>query len=358
MSDDVTVTINGMRYAGWSDIRVTRSLDSAAADFDISVTERWSDDDQPWQIAPFDACTVAIDDQPVLTGYVDRYLPAYDAETHTVRITGRSKTGDLIDCMPDIHGGQFNGQKIDRIATAVAAPFGITVKLNGDAGATLPDATLEKAETAYRFVERLARLQSLLICDDEFGNLVLTEAGAETANGALTEGDNIKSASATLTAHERFSVYAVLGQAPLSWDSEEAQIAIKGEATDPACPRYRRHAEMSEAPLDNTGAKARARWRALYNFGRSTEATIAVAGWRQANGDLWRINQLVPVISPRLALNRPLLITSVSFYLSEAGRVTELRLAPQEAYSPDPASVRLRKRKGNSDQWQGLIPVN
>jgi prophage tail gpP-like protein len=48
---------------------------------------------------------VAIGSDPVLTGYIDNYLPEVEADRHSMCITVRSKTEEIIDCTPDIAGG-------------------------------------------------------------------------------------------------------------------------------------------------------------------------------------------------------------------------------------------------------------
>lgn len=70
-------------------------------------------------LAPTVPCMVASDAEVELTGYIDNYLPVAEADRDSVRITGRSKTEDVIDCALDIHGGQFAGYKLDAIARAI-----------------------------------------------------------------------------------------------------------------------------------------------------------------------------------------------------------------------------------------------
>jgi prophage tail gpP-like protein len=77
-----TLTINGKVYAGWTEMRVTRALDRMTSDFDLTVTERWTDQTTAWAINPYDACVLAIDNDPVLTGYVDDYQPRFDGRSH------------------------------------------------------------------------------------------------------------------------------------------------------------------------------------------------------------------------------------------------------------------------------------
>ena len=119
-SDEIfTLTVDGRRYERWEEVRVTREIDRMCTDFNIAVSERFLAGAADLPLAPFMPCTVAIGGDVVLTGYVDNYLPEVEADRHTVRITGRSKTEDIIDCTPDIQGGQFAGYKLDAIARAI-----------------------------------------------------------------------------------------------------------------------------------------------------------------------------------------------------------------------------------------------
>ena len=152
-------------------------------------------------LGPFQECTAAIGSDPVLTGYIDNYLPEVEADRHAVRVTGRSKTEDIVDCTPDIAGGQFAGYKLDAIARAIAGLFKIDVVVQTDVGEPFPDATIERHETGFAFLERLCRLRSVLATDDEQGRLVLTRAGSDRAHDALLQGPggNVQWASAVIT---------------------------------------------------------------------------------------------------------------------------------------------------------------
>jgi prophage tail gpP-like protein len=358
MVDIPTLTINGTIYSGWTSLRVSRGIDRMAADFDIAVTERWAGAAQAWQIAPFDACTIHIGGDLVLTGFVDDYLPGYDETQHRVRVPGRSKTADLIDCTPEIAGGQFTDNPLDAIARAVCQPFGIGVVVQAPPPEALFDSTYEPGETAFHFLERLTRLSRVLMCDDENGNLVLTVAASARAAGSLVEGQNILAAAATLSARHRFSKYIVLGQAGMGFNDTDVENEVKGVATDTgpgSCPpgRYRPHATIAESALLDAEAQERAQWQAVSAAARGTQAQITVAGWRQPNGKLWAINQRIPVKSPKLKLDRELLIAGVSFTLDpRKGARTELTLGPAEAYTPDPGEVRLTGALFNAATWQ------
>ena len=347
MSDEIALVIDGQEYLGWNEICVSRSLKESAATFDIAVSERWAGrSSTPWQILPFKEAIVYIGDEPVLSGFVESYEPSYGASEHGVRIGGRSRTCDLVDCMPELGTGQFKGYTLDAIARALCGYFGIGVVVECDVGDPLTDAMLEKTETAFSFLEKLARLRSVMLTDDVNGNLVLTQAGKKGSAGALIQGQNILTASAKLTGNQRFQQYVVLSQTPVAQSGDDAKPQVTGSATDPGCPRNRRYVEMAENPSNPDQAAKRAKWRALHNFGISTEATITVPGWRQPDpsgspaGALWDTNLLVPVTSPFLAIDRQLLIGKVQFLLDEnGGRRTELTVAPQEAFTPEGTSA-------------------
>jgi prophage tail gpP-like protein len=364
MVDVPTLTINGTIYSGWTSLRVSRGIDRMAADFDIAVTERWAGAAQAWQIAPFDACTIHIGGDLVLTGFVDSYLPGFDKAAHHVRVAGRSKTCDLIDCTPEIAGGQFTDNPVDAIARAVCQPFGIGVTVQAALPSPLFDSTYEPGETAFHFLERLCRLSRILLCDDASGNLVLTTAGAARAAGTLAEGQNILAARAVLSAAHRFSKYIVLGQAGLGFNDTDVENEVKGVATDTgpgSCPpgRYRPHATIAESALLDAEAQERAQWQAVAAAAHGTQAEITVEGWRQPNGNLWTINQRIPVKSPRLKLARQLLIAGVTFTLRpDDGPRTELTLGPVEAYTPDPGEVRLTGALFNAATWQSIKNIN
>ena len=119
IEDNITLIVGGQEYYGWNKLRLTRAIEHCSSDFDIEVTERWAGHDRPWQIKPFSPCVVRVGDTTVLTGYIDQYNPAYDDKSHTVHVSGRSKTEDLIDCCPESGTGQFAGYRLDQVARAL-----------------------------------------------------------------------------------------------------------------------------------------------------------------------------------------------------------------------------------------------
>ena len=333
----LTLNVNGQAFAGWTEVNVTCGVDQAVSSFDITLTELWADRDEPWVITPGSECTVYLDGDLVITGYVDTYAPFYDPRGHAARVVGRSKTCDVADCSADVPSGQFSGYTLASIAKALCATVGVGVSVQADAGPAFPDVQVQQGEKIFELIERLSRLRALLVCDDARGNLVLTRVGAGRAAGALVQGQNILAAGASLGIADRYSDYIVKAQQTPTDDIPGISATeVIGEAHDGGVPRHRPKIIVCEGQADTATAIARARWEAATRAARGVDISIRVQGWRQSNGDLWRPNRLVRVRSPWLGVDQDLLIAGVNYRLGNDGTICELRLAPPAAFTPEP----------------------
>jgi len=381
----VALQIDGTTYTGWHAISVQRSMEQAAGQFSASVSERWGGHAEPWRIRPGSRCTVQLDGEVVLTGYVDSYAPSFDAGSHTVQISGRSATADLVDCAAIVAGGQFKQLTLLDIAQRLAAPFGLTIELGDVAGllfGPLADVQVQQGETCHAIIERLSRLQGVLVCDGPGGTLRLTRAGGRRAAGALVQGANILSASGTLDVSQRHSEYTVKGQRANTDDREDgagesadgvrlvaapgggpAGASIRaciGAALDTAIGRYRPWLVTAETQADDAACGRRAEWEARRRAGMSIRASVTVAGWRQrgTQGPLWDVNLLVPVVAPWLGIDRELLVASVEFRKDDGGATTALELTLPDAFQGEggqgvEGTASGGDAGGNADLWAG-----
>ena len=365
MSDDVELVISGRIFGGWTEFRITRAMDRAAGDFDLSVTERMPTRAEAWRIEPFDEVEIRLGGDPVLKGYVDVAEPEIDAKTHRVRIRGRSRTCDMVDCTPELRGTEFRGATLPAIARALSRPFGIEVVAEVPDGAPFGVEAREKTDTAWRTIERLGRLRGVICHDDEQGRLVLTRAGERRAAGSLELGRNLLAASARIDVSKRFSRYVSMTQRQTgaavsrdgdgdAGDSEEAeqpnagvQVSVTGIATDPSVPRYRPKVFRAEGAGDTAFAQQRAVWAAATARARSLQVEATVQGWRKADGALWRLNELVPIKADWLRLDHDLLVIGAEFTLGQDGRRTKLTLTPREAMLPEPLKPPSGRGRGN-----------
>ena len=333
----VTLTVGGQVYQRWVSSRVTRSLKRVAGGFEIETP---GEIEPP--IMPFSPCVLADDGDPVITGYVDEVRIEIGARETRTRITGRSKTGQLVDCAPNLTANQFNGSAFDALARAVAAPFGIKVVIGAGVkiGEPFADATFEWSETAYRFLERLARQRGILLTDDAAGDLVLAALGTNPAPAGLATGPggNVYAARGVLSGKQRFSQYTVRSQAGMIQTGSTVDPSIEGQSSDAGVPLFRPLGIVAESALLGADAQQRADWEASHRLGLSVQAVLSVPEWRAgpSGGRLWLTNQLARCDVPRLGLADTLLIGGIDFSEDEHGRRTDLTVALPAAYNPEP----------------------
>lgn len=344
---NVSLSVRGKNYAGWKSVRVTRSIESIAGSFSLSLTERWSGHDELWPISEGDDCVVRIGSHPVITGYIDVLRRTVGATEHTVTVDGRDKTGDLVDCAAYVAGPtkkpqwQFSKTPVLGLVQKLCERYGIKVRLaDGIVPPILPKKlTIDPGDTAFDAIDHVCAQAGLLPISDGQGGLLLTRANPFVrCVTALVEGVNVlPGASSEFNHSARFHRYMVLGQHSGSDDFfGESAAAIKGEATDPNVKRTARL--LIVRPEHNTTsatAKLRAEWEASVRAARADTVSIPVAGWTQSDGALWPINAIVSVNCPLLGVKGDMLITQTTFNLSRSeGSTTELTLKHPKAFLP------------------------
>ena len=375
-NQDLQLVAGGMSYTGWSSISVERGLDACASDFSLTTPERFANQGAPVPIGVFTPILLRYQSQPMLTGYVFGYEASFAPGRRDAIIKGRSKTAQLVDCTPDIPAGQYQGYTLAAIAASVCQIFGLNALIQTDlASVALSDATLDRGETAFRFIDRLATICGVLSYDDEDGNLIIGNAGANMAIGGLVQGvdGGISEGRTTDNCEERYSIYILKGQSGIAaaagasgfpsgaGDAAAGDDAAPGlitptagevltqqraTASDPGVPLYRPKVIIAEGQLTQAQLQLRANWQRSYHYGQSLKAEVTVPGWTQPDGSLWRVNQMVPVDAPFLGVNEDLLILKVTWsYSLSAGHQTKLTVGPVDGALPSPSLLKEQRRK-------------
>ncbi|KHA57166.1 hypothetical protein NM74_07840 [Aeromonas hydrophila] len=347
--------IAGRRFEGWTDVSVTHSIEQVASSFTLSLTDRWGVAMEPRPIHKGDACLVSLEGEPLINGYVNSANPGYDADQRRLSVSGRSKTGDLVDCAADIDGGQFKGRSLVQIAQALCKPFGIEV-VNEVPEATKPlttDWQLEPGESVFESLERAARFARCLLMPDPRGRLVITRAGNKTLSVQLRYGENIREADGQYDDSDQFSDYIVLGDSAAggdAWDTLDATAVTQtlGRVKDDTVQRYRPMIILAEDNMDTARAIERAEWEMRRRRARANQVEITVKGWTVPGSSLlWPLNHLVPVTCPWLNLDREfLLITALMFTKDRQGTRTRLTLMPKEGFEVEPITPKKNADTG------------
>lgn len=340
----IVLKVRNKSYENWEAIHVGKSLLQIAGEFGFSTTDIFGYDPEKWDIKLGDPCTVEVDDQLLITGYIEDMPISYDKETHTIQIAGRDKTGNLVDCSYIETPNEWKRQSIFSIISSLCEPFDISVVVNvtvtDEVTVEIPTFKADEGETVYELISRLCRHKAILpVCYGD-GYLTLTRAGASyDVSDNLELGVNIKSGMLDWSDRERFSKYIVKGQDVVTDDSgwDSGIVSRYGEATDQTLVRKKQYRPLiifSERATNDKECEDRAKWEASVRAGQSRKVEYEVQGWVQRNGIVWPLNSLVTVKDKALGIDGPMLISALEFNVDNmTGTVTKLTVVPKETFT-------------------------
>jgi prophage tail gpP-like protein len=345
--DTLKLSVNGKFYQGWQGISVKRSIKCISGAFELTVVDRWSEEQKTWGINPGDECKVLIGSETIITGYVDTVAPSLSKDSKGFSVSGRDKTGDLVDCSLDLQQSSIANISLLGLAKKLGAPFGISAKQTLSSGLVNSKFKLQTGESAFEALDRAAKYNAVLVMNDGQGNILITRAGTSRASSDLVQGQNILSIEASFSMKERFSKYTVKTQDG-DFETGQPDFAVKGVAFDKGVKRNRPIIIQSESAVSPALCVQRAKWEAAVRLGKSVSIHVTIPGWRQGNGSLWAINQIVMLKAPGVGVVGELLISEVDFNKSDSGTTTKLHLEPVSAYTPDPTI---------KDKWRELVQL-
>lgn len=393
-SNRVSLEVGGLQYGGWKSVRVRHSIEQLAGVYSLELHDRWPGQTTAWTIEPGQSCVLRIGDDTMITGYVDVNNVRVSPTEHSISIEGRDRTGDLVDCSAPPR--EWVGMSFEHVATELCRPFGVQLYRQlgeGQGGYTnpartgqpaplqpcsnggdrLPRKAINSGDTVHKALEKLAKMQGVLLVSDRRGGLIVTRAGlGGRCRDVLATGQNILSQEYERSFANLYSEITVKGQAngatstaagsqtlsgaqtvrPSATVKRAAQApqggSVLAQAQSPSqraaastVGRYRPLIITADSQADARRCAERAAWEAGTRESRSRRLTITVQGWRQEDGTLWSINTLVRVVSPLVRADEDMLITSCEYKLDSSGTTTVLQLSSPKAFDvlreiPDP----------------------
>ncbi|EKY5038734.1 phage tail protein [Escherichia coli] len=339
MHSKVELYLGSQIFTGWVTVSVRRSLEHLAGSFELGLMlpgER-----VPAIISPGQSVTLKINGQTVISGWLDQVNQRISATRYQITISGRDKTGDLVDCSAVHQGSQWRNRTLAQIAADLCAPFGISVRWQvNDATAEKPFAsfTLENSETVADALTRAARHRGVLVTSNAAGELVFTQAGSRQTD-TLVLGENLLEAIYNDDHRMRYSEYRIRGHGRgggKSGDSAkpDSLSAPVGVVNDEGVTRYRPKIVLADHHIDTSGATQRGLREMRRAVARSSRFTAVVRTWFRSDGTLWDLNLLTRVTASRFGVDqRDLLICQVEFSLdAQKGETTQLILAPRDGF--------------------------
>jgi len=324
--------VNGIEYGGWKSYRIQRSVEQVSGVFSLAVSDRWAVNQERRAINPDDQCELVYGDLTLIKGHADQVGISYDAESHSINVSGRDLTADLVDCSAQHATGQIFDNDLTQVAKLLVAPYGISVVADVSVAPAFAEVTIDDGESIYDVIERLARHRGVLLISDK-GQLRITKPSTKRIPTPLVLGQNIKSCDANISTRERYHTYLVKTQSAAddSWPGQQAAES-NASITDPKIRAPRLKIIVAEEGNNADDCRARGRWQRNIATARGTSINYVCQGHEYADGMIWRENRMVRVVDPFLSIEDDLFIASVEYSKDDSGTHTNLTVAPRAAY--------------------------
>lgn len=313
LDDAVQVKIQGKIFSGWSSVAISKAIDSMSPSFTLNVADKWRQAGEKYPIMPGNLIGLGIGTDSVLTGFIDQLQASVSNEDRNIVISGRSKTGDLIDSAAIGLNSTYKNITLADLATVYAQDFDIKVKdISANASVKIPKVVVNQGETIFELLSRYAGERNVVLTSDSEGNLLITNRAAPNAALALPgppplsqllkkqigvspglfQGKNVLFAESTFDETDRFQKYLVKSQITGTDEFVKANVPA-ATGFDDGVKRQRTKYVMAEKSMDVGQLKKRASWEANMGAANAAVASVTVQGWRDQSGNLWDVNTLV-----------------------------------------------------------------
>lgn len=327
VAEIVTLTVDGTELRGWQEVKVDRSMQNAAISFSLEATNpAWSADAKKLRYGKLVEIRTSASSGPtppgggvlLCKGYIDDYSADYgENSAKTIKVSGRSKAGDAIDCPPSKHKtGRIEKKKLDQVAKELDEfDVGWSTDQQLD---EIPKVQIEPGESMYATVEREARRQGLMLAGQTDGSVKITRAGTKRHAGALRLGDSpVQSIGVEISAKQKRSPVVVRGQRAKGTGKDNLRQEV--QELDETVERHRPIIIILEGDAPKKDLQKRAKWERLRRSGFGTAASAKVSTWRDEGGEIWDPGRLVAIVVEPEDIDQDLTLSTVSFTQSEKG---------------------------------------
>ena len=357
---NIYLEVNGERYTGFTNIQIDKSIPALCGKFTFATTVKESptgviQNDLKVQ----DSVRIFIDDNVVLTGYIEILNESYSTSEHEIVVQGREKTSDLVDC--SIISKSYLQKDFTKLARIVLKDNGynnisvinkvgnlpvLTVDASEKNSSELPnnEITTQTSESIAEFLYRYARQIQVLLLTNEDGNIEITKEGSNSMSGDLiSSGDqaNILSASIGISTAERFRTIQIVSQGSSSDFSEES---IKQDATKTDTEIRSPRRKILTVPTNSqvNSITELANWNINIRRAKGTRYNCKVQGFynTRSKKELWKINNIVQINDDKCQINGLFLIEAVTFRKDLNGSFTDLSIVKRGSFSAEPQITR------------------
>lgn len=343
---ELLLEVNGVQYSNFETADVSLQMDTVADTFNFTAI---STEKNPLPFKLNDSCVISADGQKILTGFIESISVDYDSSSHSIALSGRSKTADIVDSMinaleikPPITLKSVIEKVISHIGASIAVvdSVGNLEKFNAAEDLLSPAV----GQNAFEFIEKLARKRQVLLTCNGDGNIVITRSGTDTAPSGIQnviagDANNVQSASVSYDSTDRFGKYISKSQLNLTALNAAGLASASDIVSQKSSPvidneirQSRQLVIKAESSSSDEQNQKRIQWEANIRKTRSTVYSTGMNGFSYG-GKLWLPNQLASVKDDFAGINAEMLVNSVRFSISPTGSDTSLAFVNKDAYT-------------------------
>jgi prophage tail gpP-like protein len=345
---ELKLKINEVSYTGFEYVDIFKTMQSMCGRYNVTLHDIYKGGNALQDIRINDECIIEINDQVILTGYVDAMPVEYGKDYCWLHLAGRDNIQDLIDCSYDFTPNEWKEQTIQSIITSICNNFSITVAID-DSATTETNIIIEsfkanEGQAVWEIISELCHDNGLLAVCYGDGNLTLTKVRSEYATDGILNDVNIDTCLTEQSTEDRYSSIKVKGQG-IETDNKALgdYISCFGVWEDEIVTRNRPLVLFSDLPTTYAKAKKRAIWESRIRAGLSRKIIYQVPGWVQSDGNVWDINKLVNVEDEILGINETKLIMSVNYLFDQdGGEITHLVIVDRNTFNNSEDEIRIK----------------
>ncbi len=332
---EVALSINGKRFKFWTQIEINRSIDAMDS---LTLAAPFDPDDPEFRAAfrpfGFNPVSVQVGGRPLFTGVMLTPNPDLTEKSRTVSAVCYSSPAVLGDCTAPASSYplEWSNARLTSIAADMARPFAIETVFDSDAGAAFERVATKPGDRVLPFLVNLAQQRGLLVSSTEAGELLFAqsvEAGQPVA--VLEEGKApLVDVTPIFNPQEYYS--EVTGIEPVVVGLEGGQVTVR----NPRLPGVVRPYAFQVNDTLNADIRSACEAKTGRMFANVVNYTIAVATWRDPQGNLWEPNTTLVLKAPGAMVynNYEFLIRGVTLLkTSDGGEVARIALTLPGAFS-------------------------
>lgn len=333
--NEVSLSVDGVRFRFWSNISIIRSIDSIdsvsfAAPFD-GQSDEFRKLFQPFS---YKSVEVNIGGVPIFTGTMMNVVPAITPESKTISVDAYSLPGVMNDCPfpPSAYPLQsFDSQTLEEIAVSVADLFGISVAFNGDPGPPFDRVDVDVGQKVLRFLSDLAEKRKFIIRNTPLGELEFLRSVEPGQTVAVFEQGKAPLISVT-PQHDPQAYYSsVTAVIPFLTGYDGGQQT----AQNPLLCGIVRPSVFKVGDLLPAEMQTAADSKLGRMFGSAIMYTIELSTWRDLSGNLWEPDTNIQLTAPDAMIynSYEFLVKSVQFERESDSEIAILTLTLPGAFS-------------------------